>query len=95
MDQEAIVEAVTREVLSVLAGGSWDDYLACIGDCAVHSSDKVRDVVAAGASRISFHGNGAEVPTDIAGYIDHTLSTPPGCAGWPATCAGRMCSPAR
>ncbi len=76
MDQEAIVEAVTREVLSVLAGGSWDDYLACIGDCAVHSSDKVRDVVAAGASRISFNGNGAEVPTDIAGYIDHTLLKP-------------------
>jgi deoxyribose-phosphate aldolase len=73
MDQDAIVEAVTREVLSLLTGEAWDHYLACIGDCAAHSSDKVRDVVAAGASRISYHGNGADVPTDLAGYIDHTL----------------------
>ncbi|MCJ7726703.1 MAG: deoxyribose-phosphate aldolase, partial [Acidimicrobiia bacterium] len=73
MDQEAIVEAVTREVLATLTGEGWDDYLACIGDCAAHSSDKVRDVVAAGASRISFNGSGADVPTDLAGYIDHTL----------------------
>ena len=73
MDQEAIVEAVTREVLSALTGEAWDHYLACIGDCAAHSSDKVRDVVAAGASRISYNGSGADVPTDLAGYIDHTL----------------------
>ena len=73
MDQDAIVEAVTREVLSLLTGDAWDHYLACIGDCAAHSSDKVRDVVAAGASRISFNGNAADVPTDLAGYIDHTL----------------------
>jgi deoxyribose-phosphate aldolase len=73
MDQEAIVEAVTREVLSLLTGEAWDHYLACIGDCAAHSSDKVRDVVAAGASRISFNGAAADVPTDLAGYIDHTL----------------------
>jgi len=73
MDQEAIVEAVTREVLSALTGEAWDHYLACVGDCAAHSSDKVRDVVAAGASRISFNGSGADVPTDLAGYIDHTL----------------------
>ena len=62
-----------REVIVALTGGAWDDYLACIGDCAAHSADKVRDVVAAGASRISFNGNGADVPTDLAGFIDHTL----------------------
>jgi len=73
MDQDAIVEAVTREVLSALTGEAWDHYLACIGDCAAHSSDKVRDVVAAGASRISYNGSGADVPTDLAGFIDHTL----------------------
>jgi len=56
-----------------LTGEAWDHYLACVGDCAAHSSDKVRDVVAAGASRISFNGSGADVPTDLAGYIDHTL----------------------
>ncbi|MCB2222602.1 MAG: deoxyribose-phosphate aldolase [Actinobacteria bacterium] len=73
MDQDAIVEAVTREVLAALTGEAWDHYLACIGDCAAHSSDQVRDVVAAGATRISFNGSGADVPTDLAGYIDHTL----------------------
>lgn len=74
MDTEAIVEAVTREVLAALATGeAWDDYLACVGDCAAHSADKVRTVVAAGATRISFNGKGADVPSDLAGFIDHTL----------------------
>lgn len=74
MDQEAIVEAVTRQVMAALAAGdTWDDYLACVGDCAAHSAEKVRTVVAAGASRISFNGNGADVPSDLAGFIDHTL----------------------
>ncbi|MBU1227211.1 MAG: deoxyribose-phosphate aldolase [Actinobacteria bacterium] len=90
MDQEAIVEAVTREVLSALTGEAWDHYLACIGDCAAHSSDKVRDVVAAGASRISFNGSGADVPTDLAGYIDHTLLR----ADASATEIDRMCDEA-
>jgi deoxyribose-phosphate aldolase len=73
MDQDAIVEAVTREVLAALTGVARDDFLACVGDCAAHSPDKVREVVATGATRISFHGNGADVPTDLAGFIDHTL----------------------
>ena len=73
MDQDAIVEAVTREVLTALTGVAWDDFLACVGDCAAHSPEKVREVVATGATRISFHGYGADVPTDLAGYIDHTL----------------------
>jgi len=42
----------------------------------VHNAEDVRSVVAAGASRISFNGRGADVPTDLAGFIDHTLLKP-------------------
>jgi deoxyribose-phosphate aldolase len=72
-DREAIIEAVTREVLTALTGEAWSHFLNCVGDCAAHSSDEVREVVAAGASRISYNGAGADVPTDLAGFIDHTL----------------------
>lgn len=75
-DREELIEAVTGEVLAALAGQSWDEYLACVGDCAAHSSEKVRSVIAAGAARVSFVGNGADVPTDLAGFIDHTLLKP-------------------
>jgi len=75
-DFDAVVEAVTREVLAALAGGSWYECLSCGGDCVVHNAEDVRSVVAAGASRISFNGRGADVPTDLAGFIDHTLLKP-------------------
>ena len=75
-DREALIEAITREVLATLAGPSFDEYLACVGDCAAHSSEKVRTVIAAGAARVSYRGNGADVPTDLSGFIDHTLLRP-------------------
>ena len=81
MDRDALVEAVTREVLAALAGGAWDDCLTCFGDCVAHSSEKVRSVVAAGASRISYNGVAADVPIDLAGFIDHTLLKPDATAG--------------
>jgi deoxyribose-phosphate aldolase len=81
MDDKAIVEAVTREVMAALSGEAWDEYLHCVGDCAAHSAEKVRSVVAAGATRISYNGNGADVPTDLAGFIDHTLLKPEATAG--------------
>ena len=71
-DRDALIEAVTREVIATL--GVDDD---CVGDdCAVHSSEKVRAIVANGASRVSFSGKAAEVPTDLHRYIDHTLLKP-------------------
>lgn len=76
MDRSDLIEAVTREVLTALVGETWDDCLACVGDCVAHSSEKVRSVIAAGASRVSFVGNGADVPNDLAGFIDHTLLRP-------------------
>lgn len=76
MDRSDLIDAVTREVLTALAGEAWDDCLACVGDCVSHSSEKVRSVIAAGATRVSYVGNGADVPNDLAGFIDHTLLRP-------------------
>lgn len=71
-DRDALIEAVTREVIATL--GADDD---CTGeDCAVHSSEKVRAIVANGASRVTFSGKAAEVPADLHRYIDHTLLKP-------------------
>jgi deoxyribose-phosphate aldolase len=56
-ERDAIIEAVTREVVAIL--GTDDE---CSGDdCAVHSSEKVRAIVANGASRVTFSGKAAEV----------------------------------
>ncbi len=44
------------------------------GVCAVVCSGRARRIVDAGAARITARGlNAADVPSDIAGYIDHTL----------------------
>jgi len=75
-DRDALIEAITREVLATIAGPDFDDYLNCVGDCAAHSSEKVRSVIAAGAARVSYNGSGADVPTDLSGFIDHTLLKP-------------------
>ena len=37
---------------------------------------KVREIVAGGASRVEYQGPAAEVPRDLARYIDHTLLRP-------------------
>ena len=88
---EAIVEAVTRRVLTALTGEAFAQCLLCPGDCASHSAGAVREVVAAGASRISYNGSGADVPTDLAGFIDHTLLR----ADASADEIDRMCDEAR
>jgi deoxyribose-phosphate aldolase len=71
-----VIEAVTREVLAALTPGQGDVCLDCGGSCAAHCSDKVRTVVATGAGRIAYSGDGAKVPPDLARYIDHTLLRP-------------------
>ncbi len=72
--REELIEAVTREVLA--AFGEQVDEICVDGSCAVHSPDKVREMVANGAERISFSGAAAEVPRDLARYLDHTLLKP-------------------
>jgi deoxyribose-phosphate aldolase len=90
---EALVDAVTREVLAAFHGrGSGDcSDPSCQGACAAHCSDKVRGVVSTGADRISYSGDGADVPQDLARFIDHTLLRPD------ATAADidRLCEEAR
>jgi deoxyribose-phosphate aldolase len=66
MDRQQLIDAVTREVLAALAAG------ADVCD----TPEKVRAVVANGADRVSFHGEAADVPLDLARYIDHTLLKP-------------------
>ncbi len=88
-ERDELIEAITREVMAALAvGGTCPD---CGGSCAAHSADKVRDVVTSGADRIAYHGQGADVPRDLARYIDNTLLEPD------ATAADidRLCAEAR
>jgi len=65
MDREQIIESVTREVLAALATGDF-----------CQTPEQVRAVVANGADRVSFNGEAAAVPLDLARYIDHTLLGP-------------------
>jgi len=75
--RDDLIEAVTREVVAALGGRASGDVCAdCRGSCAAHCSEKVRGIVGTGAGRISYSGNGADVPTDLARYIDHTLLRP-------------------
>jgi deoxyribose-phosphate aldolase len=90
---DALIDAVTREVLAALSGrgdGECSDP-SCQGACAAHCSDTVRGVVSTGADRISYSGDGADVPQDLARFIDHTLLRPD------ATAADidRLCEEAR
>lgn len=75
---EALIDAVTRKVLAALASRGTGDCSDpnCQGACAAHCSEKVRGVVSTGAERISYSGNGADVPRDLARFIDHTLLRP-------------------
>lgn len=77
-DRDRLIDAVTREVLKAMASPGGERCPDCTGTCAAHCADKVRAVALAGAGRVSFggHGSAAEVPTDLAGLIDHTLLKP-------------------
>ena len=47
------------------------------GVCAVVCAGRARRIIDAGAARLTARGlNAADVPSDIAGYIDHTLLKP-------------------
>ena len=75
---DALIDAITREVLARLGsdGACACGDPSCRGACAAHCSDAVRHVVSHGAGRISYSGEAAEVPRDLARYIDHTLLRP-------------------
>ncbi len=63
MNREALVDAITREVLTALSA-RYD---------MAETGDQVREVVANGADRVAFHGEAADVPLDLAQFIDHTM----------------------
>jgi deoxyribose-phosphate aldolase len=81
--RDALVESITREVLAALGGAAAPGSFAagggcesCTGSCAARCAPRVRDVVAGGATRVEYHGSAADVPQDLARYIDHTLLKP-------------------
>ena len=66
MERNQLIETVTREVLALLAVGG-----------EVHLGlDHADEAVANGAARLGFNGNGCDVPTNLAQYIDHTVLKP-------------------
>ncbi len=75
-ERERLVEAVTQKVLELLAEEGDGCCTDCEGSCAASCSDKVRAVVAVGATRVSYNGRGGEVPQDLGQFIDHTLLKP-------------------
>ena len=75
-DKDQLIEIVTREVLARIGSSGEDKCGECSGACASCCAEKVRGVVAAGAGRVSYNGHGADVPRDLASYIDHTLLKP-------------------
>ena len=66
LDRELLIELITKEVLSTLAS----QYDRC------ESPEALRQVVGNGADRVAFHGAAADVPIDLASYIDHTVLKP-------------------
>ena len=75
-DKEDLIEIVTRRVLEELASDEEEECHDCRGACAAHCAEKVRAMVGEGAARISYNGDGGDIPTDLAVYIDHTLLAP-------------------
>lgn len=81
---ERLVEQITREVLILLkeeesrapAGSNGDRCADCIGQCVHRCQDKTREVVNAGASRLTSTLGHVDIGAEIAGMIDHTLLKP-------------------
>lgn len=74
---DELTNAITRALQSGatrVCDDSVDGLCVDCGVCAVVCAGRARRIVEAGAARLSARGlNAADVPADIAGYIDHTL----------------------
>jgi deoxyribose-phosphate aldolase len=81
-ERSQLIEAITRQVMAGLAapgsgaGPDGLDCATCVGGCAARCAPKVAEVVAGGASRVTYTGEAGHVPADLARYIDHTLLKP-------------------
>jgi deoxyribose-phosphate aldolase len=78
---EHLVEQITKQVLLLLAeeqtstqaGNNGSTCTDCIGECVIKCEDKIKEVVNAGASRLTSTLGNVDMSTDIAKLIDHTL----------------------
>ena len=80
---ERLVEQITKEVLILLQeeqsrtqSGSSATCADCIGQCVGKCQDKIRQVVDAGASRLTSALGSTNIGPEVAGMIDHTLLKP-------------------
>ena len=70
-DRAALIEAITREVMATLAASGGHAVCdgcggRCSGGCAGECAPTVAEVVAGGASRVSYTGHAGNVPADLA-----------------------------
>jgi deoxyribose-phosphate aldolase len=76
-DLIGIIVRALQEAPASACGGDPSGVCADCGKCAALCPDRTRHMLEAGAGRISATGvRGANVPRDIAKYIDHTLLKP-------------------
>ena len=80
-DIEHLTTLITREVLAVISQQPEQNFCTvcgrvCDGNCISHHPEVARNMIALGADRLSAKLGVDYVPTDIAGYIDHTLLKP-------------------
>ncbi len=77
---DQIAQAITAIFRSQGISAPGCDCTCCGGDCGGHCADKasdaVQEIINLGASRISYRLGGNGVPSDVAGFIDHTLLKP-------------------
>ena len=80
-DIDQLTTLITREVVALIA--QHPDRQICVpcgrvcdGHCITHHPDIARNLIAAGAGRLSSKLGVGHIPTDIAGFIDHTLLKP-------------------
>jgi deoxyribose-phosphate aldolase len=74
-DLQRLIDIITEEVIAAHGGAGVRTQCGChsvLSDCC---PDRLRGVLAAGASRIGVHATGG-APGDVAGLIDHTLLKP-------------------
>lgn len=76
---DQLVDIVTREVLKAYPTGGQNCSGCgqnCDGNCAATCPERCREVVQAGADRLSARLGASQVPADLARMIDHTLLKP-------------------
>lgn len=76
---DQLVDIITREVLKAYPASNamcTGCGQPCDGNCAANCPEQCRDVVQAGADRLSARLGAGKIPADLARMIDHTLLKP-------------------